>query len=49
MGEFGDEILLFAYGSGPCGYGLYPHLLGLGQDCQVVAPSNKPIKGKLPY
>ncbi|MFA9462612.1 IS110 family transposase [Thiohalorhabdus methylotrophus] len=41
-GEFGGEVLLFAYEAGPCGYGLYRQLLGLGQDCQVVAPSKIP-------
>lgn len=41
-GEFGGELLLFAYEAGPCGYGLYRQLLSLGQDCQVVAPSKIP-------
>mgnify|MGYP006291776783 CR=1 FL=1 len=41
-GEFGGEVLLFAYEAGPCGYGLYRQLLSLGQDCQVVAPSKIP-------
>lgn len=41
-GEFGGEVLLFAYEAGPCGYGLYRQLLALGQDCQVVAPSKIP-------
>lgn len=30
---------LFCYEAGPCGYGLYRLLTGLGIDCQVVAPS----------
>ena len=37
--EFNGEVLLFCYEAGPCGYGLYRQLLGLGHDCQVVAPS----------
>lgn len=41
-GEFGGEILLFAYEAGPCGYGLYRQLVILGQDCQVVAPLKIP-------
>ncbi len=42
--EFGGEVVLFCYEAGPCGYGLYRHLLGLGHDCQVVAPSLIPKK-----
>ncbi len=42
--EFGGEVLLFCYEAGPCGYGLYRQLLGLGHDCQVVAPSQIPKK-----
>ena len=42
--EFEGEVLLFCYEAGPCGYGLYRHLLGLGHDCQVVAPSLIPKK-----
>ncbi len=42
--EFGGEVLLFCYEAGPCGYGLYRQLLGLGHDCQVVAPSLIPKK-----
>lgn len=42
--EFGGEVLRFGYEAGPCGYGLYRQLLGLGQDCQVVAPSLIPRK-----
>jgi len=41
-GEFGGEVLLFAYEAGPCGYGLYRQLVSLGQECQVVAPSKIP-------
>lgn len=37
--EFEGAVLLFCYEAGPCGYGLYRQLLGLGHDCQVVAPS----------
>jgi transposase len=40
----GDATLLFCYEAGPCGYGLYRQLLGLGQACQVVAPSLTPKK-----
>jgi len=42
--EFDGEVLLFCYEAGPCGYGLYRQLLGLGHDCQVVAPSLIPKK-----
>jgi transposase len=42
--EFEGEVLLFCYEAGPCGYGVYRQLLGLGQDCQVVAPSLIPKK-----
>jgi transposase len=31
--------LSFCYEAGPCGYGVYRHLVGLGHDCLVVAPS----------
>lgn len=31
--------LRFCYEAGPCGYGVYRHLRGLGHDCVVVAPS----------
>jgi len=37
--EFDGEVLLFCYEAGPCGYGIYRQFLGLGHDCQVVAPS----------
>ncbi len=42
--EFNGAVLLFCYEAGPCGYGLYRQLLGLGHDCQVVAPSLIPKK-----
>ncbi len=31
--------LRFCYEAGPCGYGVYRQLTGLGHDCAVVAPS----------
>jgi transposase len=31
--------LRFCYEAGPCGYGIHRHLMGLGHDCAVVAPS----------
>jgi len=37
--------LSFAYEAGPCGYGLHRHLIGLGHDCGVVAPSRTPQPG----
>ncbi len=40
--EFDGEVLLWCYEAGPCGYVLHRQLLGLGQDCQVVAPSKIP-------
>ncbi len=43
-GEFGGEVLLFCYEAGPCGYGLYRQITGLGHDCHVVAPSLIPKK-----
>ena len=36
--------LSFCYEAGPCGYGIHRHLVELGQDCQVVAPSLIPRK-----
>ena len=33
------RALRFCYEAGPCGYGVYRHLRGLGHDCVVVAPS----------
>ncbi len=38
----GGGLLGFCYEAGPCGYGLYRQLLGLGVDCAVVAPSRIP-------
>ena len=41
----GKTIALhFCYEAGPCGYGIYRHLTGLGHDCVVVAPSLIPRK-----
>jgi transposase len=31
--------LHFCYEAGPCGYGVFRHLTGLGHACEVVAPS----------
>jgi len=42
--EYEGEVLLFCYEAGPCGYGLYRQLLGMGHDCEVVAPSLIPKK-----
>ena len=39
----GDAVS-FCYEAGPCGYGLYRHLMALGQGCAVVAPSLIPTK-----
>ncbi|MGN8200236.1 IS110 family transposase [Salinisphaera sp. RV14] len=41
---FDGQVMLFCYEAGPCGYALYRQLLGLGHDCQVVAPSLIPRK-----
>jgi len=38
------EQLVFCYEAGPCGYGLYRQLTGLGATCMVVAPSLVPRK-----
>jgi len=43
LGRRGQR-LHFCYEAGPCGYGLYRLLSGLGQDCTVVAPSLIPKK-----
>jgi transposase len=40
----GGQRLCFCYEAGPCGYGLYRQLTGLGHDCIVVAPSLIPMK-----
>ena len=38
------DDLHFAYEAGPCGYGAYRDLLGLGAQCIVAAPSRTPRK-----
>lgn len=38
------EVVSFCYEAGPCGYGIYRQLTGLGHDCAVVAPSLIPAK-----
>ena len=40
----GGRSLSFCYEAGPCGYGLYRQLIGLGHDCVVVASSLIPMK-----
>lgn len=40
----GGGRLHFCYEAGPCGYGLYRHLIEMGHDCIVVAPSLIPVK-----
>src|SRR5579859_7400357 len=40
----GGRRLSFVYEAGPCGYGLHRQLVGLGFECQVVAPSLIPIR-----
>jgi len=40
LGRPGD--LYFVYEAGPCGYGNYRELLGLGANCIVAAPSKTP-------
>lgn len=34
----------FVYEAGPCGYGVYRQLAGLGFDCRIVAPSHTPVR-----
>ncbi len=34
--------LRFCYEAGPCGYGLYRQIVGMGARCDVVAPSLVP-------
>lgn len=34
-----ETSLRFCYEAGPCGYGVYRQLRGLGHECVVVAPS----------
>lgn len=36
--------LEFVYEAGPCGYGLYRHLVELGYSCRIVAPSHTPVR-----
>lgn len=38
------EQLKFCYEAGPTGYGIYRVLLGMGVDCEVIAPSLIPQK-----
>jgi transposase len=40
----GGRRLSFCYEAGPCGYGLYRQLTGLGHTCFVVAPSLIPMR-----
>ncbi len=42
--EFEGQLLLFGYEAGPCGNGLYRQIIGLGHDCQIIAPSLMPKK-----
>jgi hypothetical protein len=37
-----DRRLHFVYEAGPCGFGIYRHLTGCGEDCIVVSPSMIP-------
>src|SRR3989454_12169831 len=37
-----DRHLHFVYEAGPCGFGIYRHLTGRGEDCVVVSPSMIP-------
>jgi transposase len=36
------RTLHFVYEAGPCGFGIYRHLTGRGEDCVVVSPSMIP-------
>jgi len=38
------EVVSYCYEAGPCGYGIYRQISGLGHDCAVVAPSLIPTK-----
>ncbi|MCP4044023.1 MAG: IS110 family transposase [Gammaproteobacteria bacterium] len=38
------EVISFCYEAGPCGYGIYRQITGLGHECAVVAPSLIPTK-----
>ena len=44
LSRSGRRRLHFCYEAGPCGYGVYRHLVALGHDCAVVAPSLIPRK-----
>ena len=35
-------VVEYAYEAGPCGYGVYRTISGLGASCRVVAPSRIP-------
>jgi transposase len=37
-----DRTLHFVYEAGPCGFGIYRHLTGRGEECVVVSPSMTP-------
>src|ERR1700681_4823435 len=37
-----SRTLHFVYEAGPCGFGIYRHLTGRGEDCVVVSPSMIP-------
>src|SRR6267378_4281134 len=37
-----NRRLHFVYEAGPCGFGIYRHLTGRGEDCVVVSPSMIP-------
>lgn len=39
-----DQGILFCYEAGPCGYGIYRQIKGLGYECEVIAPSLIPKK-----
>jgi len=38
------EVMAFCYEAGPCGYEIYRQIIGLGHQCEVVAPSLIPKK-----
>jgi transposase len=37
-----DRQLHFVYEAGPCGFGIFRHLIKRGEDCVVVSPSIVP-------
>jgi transposase len=41
-----DRHLHFVYEAGPCGFGIYRHLLRRGEDCMVVSPSMIPRRSR---